>query len=133
MELWPLSEETRYAGVSILLRRFGNAAGDEVDVGKLEIVGGFLDEVADQVDRAELGIGHVEAGRVRQKVEHGAMFDRLGDGGHGLHPSGMNHQSSRPPRMKLFQGDAFAGLAQISVRSWKSSGSASWSSARLKG
>ena len=54
---------------SSLLRRFDNVAGE------IGFVGGFVDEVADQVDGAELGIGHVEAGRVRQEVEHGAMFN----------------------------------------------------------
>ena len=54
--------------------------GDAVEVGELGFVGGFLDEVADQVDGAELGIGHVDAGRVRQEVEHGAMPDRPTDG-----------------------------------------------------
>ena len=34
-----------------------------------------MDEVADQVDRAELGIDHMETGRVRQDVEHGVMLD----------------------------------------------------------
>ena len=59
------------------------------EVGELGFVGGFLDEVADQVDRAELGIGHVEAGRVRLEVEHGAMLNRPTDSGRGLHPCGM--------------------------------------------
>ena len=62
-------------GVPRLLRRFGSAVRDTVEVGELDLVQGFLDEVADQVDRAELGIGHVEAGRVRQEVEHGVMLD----------------------------------------------------------
>ena len=60
---------------SSLLRRFGRAARDAVEVGELGLVGGLVDEVADQVDGAELGIGHVEAGGVRQEVEHGAMLD----------------------------------------------------------
>ncbi len=47
---------------SLLLRRFGDVAGDVIEVGELGFVGAVLDEVADQVDRAELGIGHVEAG-----------------------------------------------------------------------
>ena len=44
-------------------------------------VGDFLDEVAEQVDRAELGVGDVEAGRVREEVEDGVVPDRPGDGG----------------------------------------------------
>jgi len=51
--------------VSLPFYRLGSAVGDAVEVCELGFVGGFLDEVADQVDRAEVGIGHVEAGRVR--------------------------------------------------------------------
>ena len=40
-----------------------------------------MDEVADQVDRAEFRIGHLQARRVRQEVEHGALLDRPTDGG----------------------------------------------------
>lgn len=45
-----------------------------IEVGERGFVGKFVGEVADQADRAELGIGHVEAGEVRLEVEHGAML-----------------------------------------------------------
>lgn len=61
----PLRYVLGTSGALHLLRRVGNAAGDAVEVCEHGFVGGFSDEVADQVDRAELGIGHVEAGRVR--------------------------------------------------------------------
>src|SRR5260370_42673657 len=76
MPTWPLSRASRgdYAWCRERVAS-GNRAGEPVKADKPSAGAGFLDHFADQLDRAESRIYHIQARWVRQEIKGRAVVD----------------------------------------------------------